>query len=309
MKHEKNFSLATGKIPVVDPSTGQLVGYRSDGTEPIPIWVTDLRLNCKLPNSIETCPSRKSAYLGAFYAGAKILWQGLVSNATLGTAPRFPSIQLSGTNKVEGLLTTHDSDFMWFSQPGIANALLKPAAWYQFWFNDGFMAGGQQVRVSEGPDAFGLNGLPDSRRDSGILVMATRQTCVDALGKIKNCIDDPSQSNYPAVDTDRKHLMHVFVVDLDVSADDPVSGLGILEHDLRIEIKGLPKDTKTVGYRWAYMDGSDNTWCKPDSTQPNNAVTCKFQFPEQGLLDIADGTFHFTRSVGVPSMHYFEFLY
>ncbi len=310
LKHEKNFSLDTGKIPVTD-STGQVVGHRSDGSEPIPIWVTDLRLNCKVANSIEADPSRKSAYLGAFYAGSKILWQGLVSHATIGTAPRFPSIQLNPTNKAEALLTTHDSNFMWFAQDGIANTLLKPAAWYQFWFNDGFMAGAQQISVLEGPDAFGLNGTPDSRRDSGLLLMATRETCVDAVGKIKNCVDDPSTSNYPAVDANRQHRMHVFLVDLDVSQDDPVSGLGILEHALRIEVRGLPKGTKTVGYRWAYMDGTDDTWCKPDLSQAGNPMVCKFEFPEQGLLDISDGTFHFSpiTGVGVPSMHYFEFLY
>ena len=308
LKHEKNFSLESGTIEVKD-ATGQVVGHHSDGSEPIPIWVTDLRLNCKLPNSIETCPSRKSAYLGAFFAGAKILWQGLVSHSTVGTAPRYPSVRLDQVTKAEGLATAHDSDFMWFSEPGIANTLLKPAAWYQFWFNDGFMAGAQQVSVLEGPDAFGLSGTPDSRRDSGILLMATRETCTDSLGKIRNCIEDPSTSNYPAVDANRKHRMHVFLVDLDVATDDPTTGLGILEHMLRLEVKGLPKDTKTVGYRWAYMDGTDDTWCKPDRSQTGSPMLCKFEFPEQGLLDISDGTFHFSRSVGVPSMHYFEFLY
>ena len=88
-----------------------------------------------------------------------------------------------------------------------------------------------------------------------------------------------------------------------------MTGLGILEHMLRIEVKGLPKDTKTVGYRWAYMDGTDKTWCKPDLTQSGAPMNCKFEFPEQGLLDITDGTFHFSRNVGVPSMHYLEFLY
>ncbi len=308
MHYEKNFSLATGKIPVTD-ATGQVVGHRSDGSEPIPIWVTDLRFNCQLPKSIEDCPSRKSAYLGASYAGAKMLWQGLVTNATLGSAPRFPSERLDTVTKQEALTTTHDSDFMWFGQTGIANTLLKPSGWYQFWFNDGFMAGAQQISVLEGPDAFGLNGTPDSRRDSGILLMATRETCVDALGKIKNCIDDPTTSTYPAVDTNRQHRMHVFIVDLDVSPDDPATGLGILEHNLRIEVKGLPKDTKTVGYRWAYMDGTNDTWCKPDPSQAGSPMNCKFEFPEQGLLDISDGTFHFSRSVGLPSMHYLEFLY
>ncbi len=308
LHHEKGFSLESGKIEVKD-AAGQVIGHRSDGSEPIPIWVTDLRLNCKLPNSIETCPSRKSAYLGAFFAGAKILWQGLVSHATVGTAPRYPSVRLDQVSKAEALATSHDSDFMWFSHEGIADTLLKPAAWYQFWFNDGFMAGAQQISVLEGPDALGLSGTPDSRRDSGILLMATRETCKDALGKIKNCVEDPSTSNYPAVDANRKHRMHVFLVDLDVSADDPVSGLGILEHMLRLEVKGLPKDTKTVGYRWAYMDGTDDTWCKPDLSQTGNPMICKFEFPEQGLLDISDGTFHFSRNVGVPSMHYFEFLY
>lgn len=308
LKHEKNFSLDTGKIVVTD-AAGQVIGHRSDGSEPIPIWVTDLRLNCKLPNSIENDPARKSAYLGAFYAGSKILWQGLVSHATIGTAPRFPSLQLNATNKAEALMTTHDSDFMWFGDLSISNTLLKPAAWYQFWFNDGFMAGAQQISVQEGPDAFGLTGTPDSRRDSGILLMATRETCLDALGKIKNCIEDASTSNYPAVDTNRKHRMHVFLVDLDVSQDDPLTGLGILEHQLRMEIKGLPKDTKTVGYRWAYMDGTDKTWCKADLNTTGNPMNCKFEFPEQGLLDISEGSFHFTRNVGVPSMHYFEFLY
>ena len=139
--------------------------------------------------------------------------------------------------------------------------------------------------------------------------MATRETCVDKLGKIANCVADPASSNYPAVDANRQNRMHVLVVDLDVQPDDPASGLGILEHMLRIEMKGLPKGTKTVGYRWAYMDGTDKTWCKPDATDPKAPAVCKFEFPEQGLLDIYDGNFHFTRPVGVPSMHYLEFLY
>ena len=315
LHYEKQFSLKSGKIPVTD-ATGQLVGFRSDGSEPIPIWVTDLRFKCKLPHSIEDFPSRKQAYLGAFYAGSKILWQGLVGHATVGTGPRFPTVQLSPTNKAEALATTKDSDFMWFSQSGIADTLLKPSGWYQFWFNNGFMdgteqqtQGAQQIAVLEGPDAFGLNGTDQSSRESGILLMATRETCRDALGKVANCVADSATSSYPAVDSNRKHRMHVFVVDLDVGTDDAITGLGILEHVLRIEVKGMPKDTKTVGYRWAYMDGTDNTWCKPDLTQTGNPMTCKYEFPEQGLLDIFDGTFHFTRNVGVPSMHYIEFLY
>lgn len=312
LRHEKNYRLLwpnmTSSQPVLSQS-GSLVGYLADGVEPIPIWVTDLHFTGTLPPSVEMDSARKSAYLGAFFAGCKILWQGLVLNATVGAGPRFPSIQNAPANKQQVLETVHDSDFMWFAQTDVANGLLKPAAWYQFWFNDGFMAGAQQVSVLEGPDAYGLSGTADSRRDSGILLMATRETCVDTLGKITNCVADPTTSNYPAVDANRKHKMHVLLVDLDLSADDPVSKLGIIEHEMRLEIKGLPLDTKTVGYRWAYMDGTDKTWCKADPADPTKTVNCKFEFPEQGLLDISQGTFHFGRSVAVPSMHYFEFLY
>ena len=61
-------------------------------------------------------------------------------------------------------------------------------------------------------------------------------------------------------------------------------------------MKGLPDDVKTVGYRWARMDGTTATWSG-------------FVFPEQGVADVHNGTFHIERTVGVPSMHYFEFLY
>lgn len=311
LHYEAGYSLPAGQKsskPMLD-AKGNVVGYYAEGTEPIPIFVTDLRFTGKLPPSIANDSARKSAYLGAFYAGCKILWQGLVSRSTVGRGPRFPTIPLGPDNKVTALNSALDSDFMWFFETGLPNTVLKPSGWYQFWFNETFMAGAQQIEVFEGPDAYGLNGAPDSRRDSGILVMATRETCVDVLGKATNCVPDAANSSYPAVDKFRQHKLHVMVVDLDVAADDPVSKLGILEHNLRIEMRGLPKETKTVGYKWAYMDGTDATWCKADASLKDTPYSCGYEFPEQGLLDISEGTFHFTRNVGVPSMHYFQFLY
>ena len=311
LHYEKGYTLPQGQkssTPVLD-NKGNIVGYLADGTEPVPIFVTNLRFTGKLPASIENDSARKSAYLGAFYAGCKILWQGLVTSSTVGHGPRYPTIQLGPDNKVAALNSALASDFMWFFETGLPNTVLKPAAWYQFWFNQGYLAGAQQIEALEGPDAFGLNGDPDSRRDSGMLVMATRETCVDVLGKPTNCIADISTSTFPAVDQDRKHKLHVMIVDMDVAPDDPVTGLGILEHNLRVQINGLPKDTKTVGFRWAYMDGTDKTWCTPDASQKDTPYICKYQYPEQGVLNASDGSFHFTRNVGVPSMHFFEFLY
>ncbi len=292
LRYEKNFSNEDGS------------GGVSDGGQPIPIWVTDLRLNCKLAPEIESSASRKSAYMGAFYAGSKFLWQGLVNHAMVGTGPRFPAQDAAVTPAAQLLQTAHDSDYLWFGVKDPANALLKPAAWHQFWFN--FMSGYArlpQVRVQEGPDALGLSGTVDSRRDSGILLMATRETCTDAAGKLTECV--------PYAPTDgaiRGHWLHVYVVDMDMTQSDAAAGTANPGHSLQIAVQGLPLDVTTALVQVAYVDGTENTWCHGSSTI-SNPLACVYEFIFMAPVPVSNGKVTITRQVAVPSMLYLQLAY
>ncbi len=163
------------------------------------------------------------------------------------------------------------------------------------------------IQAMHGPDAAGISGPAKSDEKSGLVVLATRENCVDTQGNLLDCvIETDSAGNlkptFPAVTQGRKHVIRVLVADLNV--DD--SGKELLVHNLSVRVQDLPKQlgVKTVGYRWARMNGNRSTWCslKP----PHN---CSFVFPEQGVIDVADDSFTITRAVAVPSLHYFEFLY
>ena len=141
-------------------------------------------------------------------------------------------------------------------------------------------------------------------------MLATRENCVDAQGNPLDCVIETDSAgnlkpSFPAVTTGRKHIIRVLVSDLDIEID-ATSGKEALEHRLTVRVEDLPKDLniKTVGYRWARMNGNRSTWC--NMTTPHN---CIFEFPEQGVLDATAEGFSLTRSVAVPSLHYFEFLY
>ena len=164
------------------------------------------------------------------------------------------------------------------------------------------------IQGMHGPDAAGVSGPAQSDEKKGLIVLATRENCVDAQGNPLDCVIETDAAGnlkptFPAVTFGRKHIIRVLVADLNVDA---TSKKEVLEHRLSIRVEDLPKDLdiKTVGFRWARMNGNRSTWCslKP----PHN---CSFVFPEQGVIDATDDGFTLTRSVAVPSLHYFEFLY
>lgn len=279
-----------------------------DGTGPIPLWVTDLRLTkTDYPATVAADPDRLSAYKGAFYAACKIMWQGLVTEATIGDVPRLPTVDKTGAAKLDVLKTARDSDFMWFGEANATvpapNAALRPAAWHSFWFNSPYLNGRQMVGVENGPDALGLSGTPASDPLSGLIVLATRETCRDQLNNPTDCESSAGMNSEAA---GRQHRVRVMVADLNLSPDTASVGKGQTEQMLRIQIEKLPATTKTAMFKWAFIDGTAKTWCHNDD---KGAYSCPFVFPEQGLVDVSDGSIHFSRSVGVPSLHYVEFLY
>jgi hypothetical protein len=300
---------------------------KDDDGQPISLFVTDLRLNpVGLPAGVRDDPTRYSAYEGTFWAASKILWQGMVEGATVGRVMRFPTVDASNEKAETVAETALDSNLMWFTDSAITGAV-KPGAWHSFWFNEGFLGGGggkldwepdptkatdtvaearkkSILRVTHGPDAVGLgNGKEEVKMDRGLLVLATREQCVYPINDAKSaepkdCVEDidpntgEKKTLFPAVTKGRTRAIRVMVADGDVQT----SAKEILEHTLRVKIDNLPKDVKSVGFRWARMNGNAKTFTG-------------FVFPEQGVIDVHGGKFTITRSVAVPSLHYFEFLY
>jgi len=302
----------------------------NDDGQPIGLFVTDLRLDpTALPPSVrpDKDPARYSAYEGVFFAASKILWQGMVSGATVGRVMRFPTKD-PATDTPENIgQTALDSNLMWFNDANIASGSVKPAAWHAFWFHPTFLGGGggkldwepdptkakdkvaearkkSILRGTHGPDAIGLGGTKKVDSSKGLIVLATREKCVypakdPKVGEPKDCVEDidPQTGNkktlFPAVTEGRKRAIRVMVADGNV---DGSSTKEVLEHRLRVQIDNLPKDVTTVGYRWARMNGNEMSFGG-------------FVFPEQGVIDVKDGSFAISRSVAVPSLHYFEFLY
>lgn len=294
--------------------------------KPVQLFVTDLRLDpSSVPEPIRKDDARYSAYEGAFWAASKILWQGMVDYATVGRAVRFPTVDVKKADitKPEFKNDSLDSNLMWYdTSVGLKQGDLKPGAWHAFWFNDGFLGGGggaldsttdpieatkdtvavatkkSMLRVVHGPDA--LDG--EEKPSEGLIIAATRENCVyptssKKVGEPRDCIEEfnsagEKQSKFPAVTDGRKRAIRVMVA----NGDYEYSTKEVLEHQLRVQVNKLPKEVKTVGYRWARMDGNDKTY---------NG----FVFPEQGVIDVHDGSFAISRAVAVPSVHYFEFLY
>lgn len=301
-------------------------GLKNDNGQPIGLFIADLRLNpAELPAGIREDQARFSAYEGSFWAASKILLQGMVEGATMGRVVRFPTAdpgKETADSIAEGAL---DSNLMWFDDSSIKGAV-KPGAWHSFWFNEGFLGDGggkldwepdptkaldpvaearkkSMLRVTHGPDASGLGGKEQTDESKGLIVLATREQCVYPNGdskatEPKDCVEDIDPSTgekktlFPAVTEGRKRAIRVMVADGDVEA----GSKEVLEHTLRVVVDNLPSDVTSVGFRWARMNGNSKTYTG-------------FVFPEQGVIDVHGGTFTITRSVAVPSLHYFEFLY
>lgn len=310
LRFEKNFPHPDGKIEVKDKD-GKVTERRSDGTEEIPLWVTDLHLS-KYPAELQGADgkfkdeARASAYLGTFFAASKMLLQGTtVAEANFGTVPRFQA--------TKDAVTSRDSQYLWCgTTPAgvVQKCALKPAAWHQFWFHQGYLGGTQSVFVEHGPDPLQTKGgKVDSAPESGIVLLATRQKCVDEQGLPRDCMDAPIEptggdvvakmdyldalAKHNAMWKGRTHVIRVMVSDSDVKTDVIKE---ILEHKLRVQLDGIPAEAKTVTYRLAGMDGTRPTWQK-------------FEFTQFGTVDVSSGTATLVRTVAVPSLTYVEFLY
>ena len=312
-------------------------GLKNEDDQPIPLFVTDLRLdkaNLSLPDTLKNDPVRFSAYEGVFYAGTKMLLQGayqsdkvvhphLVTDATVGRVVRFPTMDPAQATAKQVAENALPSDLIWYGDkaavdPTLREGDLKPAAWHAFWFHESFLGGGGGkltgrecvvngkdcvdaraeaarkglVKVEYGPDALALSGTKKSTDTGRFLIMATRESCVDAIGAPVDCVTDHS---FPAVTVGRKRMVRVMVADYDVDNSSP-NDKEVLEHHLRLQVDGIPADAQTVGFRWARMNGILPTWKD-------------FSYPDQGLLQVSNGSFNFDRPVAVPSLHYFEFLF
>ena len=297
-------------------------GLKDEDGRPMRLFVTDLRLNStKVPASLKEDAGRFAAYQGAFYSATKTLWQGLVFGATMGRVVRFPTQSSADVDEATLAKTSLDSDLLWFDQATEKAGSLKPTGWATFWFNRDFLGSGGgafdtcvpgkvctdavadarrkgMVAVTQGPDALGNSGKVVTDPNQGLVALATRENCVssdvDQLGEAVDCVPLTGNSDdFPAVTEGRQRVIRVLITDMNIQVP---STNEVLMHQLRLEVRGLPTDTKTVGYRWARMNGNVLSWQG-------------FVFPEQGVADVHDGTFHVERTVAVPSMHYFELLY
>ena len=285
--------------------------HGADGKAPVPIWVTDLRLSKAPLAAIAADPARLSAYKGAFFAASKILWEGLVSEATVGYVMRTPTVDKSKAAAADVGKTAKESDLMWFGQADqvtLPNGSLKAAAWHAFWLNEGFLGAKQMLKVEHGLDPLNLTGKPNSDPNSGLILMATREQCVDSLGSAADCVPAPKPGDAPsfsAVTAGHQRMVRLLVADLAVATG--ASGKEILEHALRIQVDSLPKDIKIAGYHWASVCYKKGDSCSTEDT----AVPTwdSFLFPDQGLVDVTGGTLHLTRTVPVPSLHYLELFY
>lgn len=274
--------------------------FGEDGTKPIPIWVTDLRIK-NVPEAVARFNDPKNAaydtwrfssWRGGFVTSTKILWQGLVDEATIGSTIRFPTLDPATTDAVQLAITAKDSDFVWFGQEKVPSGALKPAAWPGFWFHPDHMGGEQLVAVQHGPDALGMSSKQATDPEQGIVVMATRTTCVNANKVPSDCVPNASDSPTSATfyTKGKRNILRVLVTDFQVELK---GGKEVLEHKLRVQIDGLPSDAKVAGYKLAWMDGTASTWSE-------------ILYREQGFADITNGALSFTRTVPVPSVQFFE---
>jgi hypothetical protein len=273
------------------PSTGKTAA----GTEPIPMMVSDLRPidKASLPDGMKTDKVRMATWRGAFYAATRILLQGAVDYAIMTDGPRFPTKEKSATPNATDLRTSaRASDNFWFDDPAAPNGSLKPGAWSSFWFAPGYLLGRAMVAVSHGPDPAGTTGkAPTSDPSQGLVVLATKEQCVNEIGAIVDC--NPGADENPQVTAGRKRKVRVMIADMNAGS----GSNDVVEHNLRIEVSGIATDAKTVGVKWAYFgDGVEPSWEKPS-------------FNDDEVIDAKNGKFSFTVPVAVPSIHYLEFLY
>jgi hypothetical protein len=270
------------------------------GTEPIPIWVTDLRIT-KAPTDVAALNDSKSsmydtwryaAWRGGFFASTKMLWQGLVTEATIGQLVRIPTLNPEdpAVDKVQLATTAKESDFLWFSQQKIANGALKPTGWDTFWFHGDHMGRKQMVAVQHGPDAVNMSGNQASNPDVGIIALATRTSCVNVLNEPTECTTPDKNDIFGYVTKDRKRMMRIMVADNEIKV---TAGRQTLMHDLRIQVDGLPADAKVAGYKFAWVDGTEATWTD-------------HLYRDLGQVDITNGSLSFTRPVAVPATLYLE---
>ena len=275
--------------------------FGSDGTAPIPIWVMDLRIKSPLsaavlpladPKSPSYDLQRLASWRGGFVTAVKILWQGLVTDATIGSVVRFPTVDPTTADTISLAATARESDYLWFSQSKIQPGALKPSAWPGFWFHGDHMGGEQLVSVQHGPDALGMSSKQATDPDEGIVAMATRTSCVNANREAVACVADASDtpSNATFYTKGKRNILRILVTDFQIEVR---NGKEILEHKLRVQVDGLPIDAKVAGYKLGWMDGTAPTWAE-------------ILYREQGFADITNGSLSFTRVVPVPSVQYIE---
>lgn len=274
--------------------------YGATGEEPIGLWLMDLRI-AQRPDAVDRQldpadpnynPARASAWLGSQYLEAKILLQGLVEQAVMGSSVRYPTKQLAAdnSNALDVAQTARDSDFLWFGVTQLAqDSALKPAAWQSLWFSASYLGNKQMVAVQHGPDPLGVSGTSSTDIDRGITVLATRTSCVDFAGEPMDCV-----AGKPLIEEGRKNIARIVITDADLNLSS--GGKEVLEHNLRVEVTGLPADLKTVGFRWWKMDGNSPSYTGVFST-------------DKGLLNVTNGTAALQLNVAVPSMHYLDILF
>ncbi len=296
LRHEKYFAplYGNGKLTLTNKD-GSVVGHVSDGSEPIPIFITDLRMGTPpLPAALKADPVRLSNYKDAFYAASKILLQGLVMQMSSTNGPRFATVDASSVTAEAAAQTAKVSDDFWFNNSKLGeDGTLSPASWHSFWFAPGYVENQQLIAVVNGPDASGSgNGTPvvdSTKAGGGLVLMATKETCVDKQQSPIECI--PLAVGQTVNDKPGQRRIRTIISDYNVNLDSDQ-----VEHDLRVDVDHIAKDVKSVYYRWAYFDPTWTFWPEP-------------KFQDEGKLDADQGSFHITKPVAVPSVQYFEFVY
>ncbi|MBM4342504.1 MAG: hypothetical protein FJ100_03910 [Deltaproteobacteria bacterium] len=274
--------------------------FGSDGTAAIPIWVMDLKIKA-LPTAVAPLADPKStsydlqrlaAWRGGFITATKMLWQGLVSDATIGSVVRVPTVDPAVADTITLAQNARESDYLWYSQAKIQSGALKPSAWPGFWFHRDHMGGEQLVSVQHGPDALGISSKQSTDQDAGIVAMATRTSCVGVNKEPIACVADASDTptNATFYTKGKKNILRILVTDFQ---NELRSGKEVLEHKLRVQVDGLPADAKVAGFKVGWIDGTAATWTE-------------ILYREQGFADITNGSLSFTRLVPVPSVQYFE---
>jgi len=281
--------------------------FGNPGTAPIPICIMDLRIippansvAAKLADKTNAATYdgwRSSAWRGGFLTATKMLWQGLVTDATIAAAVRFPkedpaTLSSTALAPADLIAKLRDSDLLWYSEDKIPSGALKPMAWPGFWLHPSHMGGQQIVTAQQGPDALGMSSKQLNNPEKGIVVLATRSSCVNANRSPTACVVDaassPSSSSFYA--KGKQNLLRVLVTDFQVEM---MGSKEVLEHKLRVQVDGLPSTAKVAGFQMAWIDGTAPTWSE-------------VIYRDQGFVDITNGSLGFTRNVQVPAVLFYE---